>query len=65
MTTAMIGTLDSMASLSRTTMKIMIVVGARPNFMKAAPLIAAIREHNRKAAVSEYPGDSRSHRTAL
>ena len=29
-------------------MKIMIVVGARPNFMKAAPLIVAIREHNRK-----------------
>jgi UDP-N-acetylglucosamine 2-epimerase (non-hydrolysing) len=31
-------------------MKIMIVVGARPNFMKAAPLIVAIREHNRKGA---------------
>jgi len=31
-------------------MKIMIVVGARPNFMKAAPLIVAIREHNCKAA---------------
>jgi len=27
-------------------MKIMIVVGARPNFMKAAPIIAAIRERN-------------------
>lgn len=27
-------------------MKIMTVVGARPNFMKAAPIIAAIREHN-------------------
>ncbi len=27
-------------------MKIMIVVGARPNFMKAAPIIAAIRKHN-------------------
>ena len=27
-------------------MKIMIVVGARPNFMKAAPVIFAIRDHN-------------------
>jgi UDP-N-acetylglucosamine 2-epimerase (non-hydrolysing) len=27
-------------------MKILTVVGARPNFMKAAPIIAAIREHN-------------------
>ena len=27
--------------------KIMTVVGARPNFMKAAPIIAAIQEHNR------------------
>jgi UDP-N-acetylglucosamine 2-epimerase (non-hydrolysing) len=31
-------------------MKIMIVVGARPNFMKAAPMIVAMREHNRKSA---------------
>ena len=31
-------------------MKIMIIVGARPNFMKAAPLVAAIREHNRRIA---------------
>jgi UDP-N-acetylglucosamine 2-epimerase (non-hydrolysing) len=30
-------------------MKIMTVVGARPNFMKAAPIIAAIREHNNQA----------------
>lgn len=29
-------------------MNIMLIVGARPNFMKAAPLVAAIREHNRK-----------------
>lgn len=27
-------------------MKVIIVVGARPNFMKAAPIIAAIRKHN-------------------
>jgi UDP-N-acetylglucosamine 2-epimerase (non-hydrolysing) len=30
------------------TMKIMTIVGARPNFMKAAPIIAAINAHNRK-----------------
>ncbi len=30
-------------------MKIMTVVGARPNFMKAAPIIAAIRKHNKEA----------------
>src|SRR5262245_52768741 len=29
-------------------MKIMIVVGARPNFMKAGPIIKAIAEHNRR-----------------
>jgi UDP-N-acetylglucosamine 2-epimerase (non-hydrolysing) len=27
-------------------MKIMIIVGARPNFMKAAPVVFAIRDHN-------------------
>lgn len=27
-------------------MKVVIVVGARPNFMKAAPIMAAIHEHN-------------------
>ena len=27
-------------------MKIMTIVGARPNFMKAAPILRAIREHN-------------------
>jgi UDP-N-acetylglucosamine 2-epimerase (non-hydrolysing) len=31
-------------------MKIMSIVGARPNFMKAAPIIAAIRRHNEKLA---------------
>src|ERR1019366_3414988 len=30
-------------------MKIVTVVGARPNFMKAAPIIAAIRKHNKEA----------------
>lgn len=30
-------------------MKIMSVVGARPNFMKVAPIIAVIEEHNRRA----------------
>ena len=30
-------------------MKIMIVVGARPNFMKAAPIISAIAAHNKNA----------------
>ena len=29
-------------------MKILTVVGARPNFMKAAPIIAAINKHNRR-----------------
>jgi UDP-N-acetylglucosamine 2-epimerase (non-hydrolysing) len=30
-------------------MKILTIVGARPNFMKVAPIIAAINEHNRRA----------------
>jgi len=34
-------------------MKIIIVVGARPNFMKAAPLVSAIREHNRGVNLTE------------
>jgi UDP-N-acetylglucosamine 2-epimerase (non-hydrolysing) len=35
--------------------KILIVVGARPNFMKAAPILAAIAAHNGKASV-DSPG---------
>ena len=30
-------------------MKLLIVVGARPNFMKAAPILVAIEKHNEKA----------------
>jgi UDP-N-acetylglucosamine 2-epimerase (non-hydrolysing) len=33
--------------------KIIIVAGARPNFMKVAPLIRAIEEHNKKIGHSE------------
>jgi UDP-N-acetylglucosamine 2-epimerase (non-hydrolysing) len=42
-------------------MKIMVAVGARPNFMKAAPIIAAIKRHNdrllqtAKDNAGEYP----------
>jgi len=36
------------AALPPTEMRIVIVVGARPNFMKAAPILRAIREHNEK-----------------
>ena len=34
------------------TAKILTVVGARPNFMKAAPIIAAIRSHNERPELS-------------
>jgi UDP-N-acetylglucosamine 2-epimerase (non-hydrolysing) len=37
-------------------MKILIVVGARPNFVKAAPILSAIREHNRKAELGGSSG---------
>jgi UDP-N-acetylglucosamine 2-epimerase (non-hydrolysing) len=37
-------------------MKIMTIVGARPNFMKAAPIIAAINRHNEHAR--KYPGEN-------
>jgi UDP-N-acetylglucosamine 2-epimerase (non-hydrolysing) len=40
-------------------MKILTIVGARPNFMKVAPIIAAINEHNgRIAAGVARPSDS-------
>jgi UDP-N-acetylglucosamine 2-epimerase (non-hydrolysing) len=39
-------------------MKIMIVVGARPNFMKAAPVVFAIRDHN--ARVAALPQDAQA-----
>jgi UDP-N-acetylglucosamine 2-epimerase (non-hydrolysing) len=34
-------------------MKIMIIVGARPNFMKAAPIVSAIRAHNEAFSAEE------------
>jgi len=34
------------------TFKIITVVGARPNFMKAAPILAALRDHNERRATS-------------
>ena len=37
--------------------KILSVVGARPNFMKIAPIISAINEHNRKSALSISGGN--------
>jgi UDP-N-acetylglucosamine 2-epimerase (non-hydrolysing) len=37
-------------------MKIMIVVGARPNFMKAAPLVFAIRDHSGRVESTETTG---------
>jgi UDP-N-acetylglucosamine 2-epimerase (non-hydrolysing) len=33
--------------------KIITIVGARPNFMKAAPIIAAMRDHNERLALSD------------
>lgn len=40
---------QAMSTTTSKPVKIMIVVGARPNFMKAAPLIAAMRAHNERA----------------
>jgi UDP-N-acetylglucosamine 2-epimerase (non-hydrolysing) len=38
--------------------KILTVVGARPNFMKAAPIIAAMKTHNERLAILQGPGDA-------
>jgi UDP-N-acetylglucosamine 2-epimerase (non-hydrolysing) len=37
-------------------MKILSVVGARPNFMKAAPIISAVNRHNRNRLVDSING---------
>ena len=37
-------------------MKLLIVVGARPNFMKVAPIIAAIRRHNQGISAQAADG---------
>ena len=41
-------------------MKILTVVGARPNFMKAAPIIAAINEHNERISANGVGRGERS-----
>ena len=44
--------------------RIMTVVGARPNFMKAAPIIAAMERHNQRVAATENSASWRNeHRT--
>ena len=37
-------------------MKMLIVVGARPNFMKVAPILAAVARHNRKVSADPLSG---------
>jgi UDP-N-acetylglucosamine 2-epimerase len=46
-------------------MKIMSVVGARPNFMKAAPIIAAVREYNNRVSVGAGRGSGPGGREPL
>ncbi|HEY6446865.1 MAG TPA: UDP-N-acetylglucosamine 2-epimerase (non-hydrolyzing) [Acidobacteriaceae bacterium] len=47
------------------TSKVMTVVGARPNFMKAAPIIAAIRKHNDRLARASATGNGHDARVGL
>lgn len=44
-------------------MKILTVVGARPNFMKAAPIIAAIKQHNKGLQAPPSGGHEPSRKT--
>lgn len=46
-------------------MRIMTVVGARPNFMKAGPIISAIREHNATLLQSPTQLNGQSHVPAV
>ncbi len=51
------GTQERFDTTPQAHMKIVTIVGARPNFMKAAPIIAAVNEHNKRSAVnSDAPG---------
>src|SRR5438270_14009503 len=38
-------------------MKILTVIGARPNFMKVAPIISAIKQHNACAPATDQRED--------
>jgi UDP-N-acetylglucosamine 2-epimerase (non-hydrolysing) len=44
-------------------MKILTVVGARPNFMKAAPIIAAINDHNERLSADSVDRSERQAET--
>jgi UDP-N-acetylglucosamine 2-epimerase (non-hydrolysing) len=45
--------------------KIFTVVGARPNFMKAAPIIAAIRKHYERVQTQAQSGEARNSSVVL